>query len=192
MIVRRASGRLVVVAAASAALLLAACGDDASSDATLAGAPPLTSLSAGDPLAARELPVLAAADAPEAGATLDLGALGGPAVVNFWATWCAFCVEEMPAFQAVHEAVGDQVRFIGVDREDNVEAALSFLSDVGVTYETVEDVDGSYFTAVKGRGMPTTLFVDGDGIIRYRHAGPMTGEQLRGFIAQYLEVQALR
>lgn len=144
---------------------------------------PIGTLSSGEALPEATLPVLAAATSVT---TSQLR--GTPLVVNFWATWCAFCVEEMPDFEEVHRAVGDRVRFIGVDREDVPERALELAQRTGVTYELLEDRDGSFFRAVGGRGMPTTLLVAADGRVAYRHAGPLDAEQLRGLIRDHLGI----
>lgn len=122
-------------------------------------------------------------------ATVDTASWRGrPTVVNFWATWCAFCVEEMPAFQAVSEVLGDEVRFVGVDREDRVTEALELARRTGVTYDLVEDPDGAFFQAVGGRGMPTTLFVDADGSVLYAHAGPLTQRRLQELIGEHFGI----
>lgn len=111
---------------------------------------------------------------------------GTPTVVNFWATWCAFCVEEMPDFETVHADLGDSIRFVGVDREDRVAEAVELARRTGVTYTLVEDPDGAFFRAVEGRGMPTTLFVDADGTIVYSHAGPLSERRLRELLEEHL------
>jgi cytochrome c biogenesis protein CcmG/thiol:disulfide interchange protein DsbE len=111
---------------------------------------------------------------------------GEPLVANFWATWCTYCIDEMPALEEVHQALGDRVRFLGVDREDSLEKARLLEQETGVTYPSVVDADGSYFRAAGGRGMPTTLLVDADGVIVYRHAGPLTAEQLEELIHREL------
>lgn len=146
---------------------------------------PIGTLTAGDPVPAVELPVLGH------DGTIAMDDLGGPAVLNFWATWCAFCVEEMPDLQAASEALGDEVRFVGIDREDpNVDKALALASETGVTYELVADPDGAFFRAVEARGMPTTVLVDADGVIRYRHGGPLTRDQLLDLVEEHLGVTA--
>ncbi len=120
---------------------------------------------------------------------LDTSSLHGtPVVLNFWATWCAFCVEEMPALEAVHREVRERVRFVGIDREDNVDKARRLAEETEVSYELVVDDDGSFFRALQGRGMPTTVLVGADGSIVYRHAGPLTAEELRRLIAEHLDI----
>lgn len=120
---------------------------------------------------------------------LDTSSLRGtPVVLNFWATWCAFCVEEMPAFESVHRAMAGGVRFIGVDREDSLAKARTLAEKTEVSYELVVDGDGSFFRAIEGRGMPTTLLVAADGSIAYRHAGPLTATELQRLLAEHLDV----
>lgn len=114
--------------------------------------------------------------------------VGQPLVVNFWAEWCEPCKAEMPDLEQVHRATGDRVRFVGIDYRDRAQAAIDFAAEVGVTYELVEDPDGRYFAAVRGRGTPQTLLVDADGIIVYRHAGPLTRVALERLLAEQLGV----
>jgi cytochrome c biogenesis protein CcmG, thiol:disulfide interchange protein DsbE len=143
----------------------------------------LETLPAGDPLPEAELPYLDRDD------TLETSALRGtPAVVNFWATWCTFCVDEMPDFEEVHADLDGQVRFIGVNVEDRHDKALVFAEETGVSYELVVDDDRSYYFAVLARGMPTTLFVDDEGRIAYRHAGPLDADGLRELVEEHLDV----
>jgi cytochrome c biogenesis protein CcmG, thiol:disulfide interchange protein DsbE len=145
------------------------------------GLAPLSALATDQPLPSATLPRL------NAEGTLSTDDLrGSPAVINFWATWCAFCVEEMPDLQALHEDLGDEIAFVGVDREDDDERALRLAAGTEVTYDLVSDHDGSFFRAVEARGMPTTLLVDADGVIRLRHTGPVTEDQLRTLIDVHL------
>lgn len=112
--------------------------------------------------------------------------VGTPLVVNFWATWCPPCVDEMPDFQEVAEDLEGEVTVLGINARDSADAARTFVDDLGITYELVRDPDASYFTAVNGFGWPTTLLVDPDGIIRYRHTGPLDAARLRELIETHL------
>lgn len=111
---------------------------------------------------------------------------GTPTVVNFWATWCEFCLEEMPDLQAASQELGDAVRFVGVDRQDNRDDALAFVERTGVTYEQVASPPGTYYTEIGARGMPTTLFVTADGEVVWRHTGPITRDEVLRLVDEHL------
>lgn len=175
--------RRLMTVAVVLTLGLTACGSSSEPAESVAGAEtPLGVLTHGDPLPDATLSVLGE-DASVAMSDL----VGTPMIINFWATWCAFCVDEMPDLEQAHQALGDQVRFVGIDREDVVSKALDLAAETGVSYRLLEDVDGSYFHALKARGMPTTVFVDADGVIQYRHAGPITSDELLGLAAEHLD-----
>ncbi len=116
--------------------------------------------------------------------------VGTPTVVNFWATWCAFCIEEMPALQSASQQLEGRVRFVGIDRQDPRDEALAFLDETGVTYDQVASPSGEYYTTIGARGMPTTLFVDADGVVQFRHTGPLTESEVLELVAEHLGVTA--
>ena len=171
------------------AVVITACGGssdgtppDASSTGT--GAQAFETVRAGDPLPEAELGVLG-----EEATVSTAEWIGKPTILNFWATWCAFCIDEMPDLERAHQRLGDAVRFVGIDREDpNEQKAMELAEETGVTYQLVQDPDASYFRAVKGRGMPLTVLVDEDGIIQFRHNGPLTEEQLLDLVDQHLGI----
>lgn len=115
------------------------------------------------------------------GEPVHLSALGKPAIVNFWASWCAFCIEEMPDFERVHQAVGGQVALIGINRAESLEIAERFAGETGVTYTLVLDLDdelggrGGPYQVV---GMPTTLYVRADGTVDTVKVGFHTFEEM--------------
>src|SRR5690606_19504067 len=116
-----------------------------------------------------------------------LGELLGtrPVVVNFFASWCAPCVEEMPAFERVHQELGDQVRFVGVNRPDRPEDAGRIIDRTGITYEVVRD-PGGLLESLEGLVMPTTALITADGQVVRLHSGPMNADQLRTAIDEEL------
>jgi thiol-disulfide isomerase/thioredoxin len=111
---------------------------------------------------------------------------GTPLVLNFWASWCPFCIEEMPGFERVHREFGDAVAFLGVDLQDDPTLARDLAKRTGVTYRLAEDPDGSVYAAVGGLGMPTTLLVSADGRIEQKVTGPLGPDQLRRLILDHL------
>lgn len=181
------NGRGLSAVLLAAGLALSGCGaGDADAPRTGSGATPapLGTLTSGDPLPEASFPVLGG---DEVVSTADFR--GTPTIVNFWATWCTFCIEEMPDLELAHQELGDAVRFVGIDRQDNTQKALELAAETGVTYLLLESKDGTYFERIRGRGMPTTLFVDGEGTIRHRHAGPITADEVLELAEEKLGVE---
>jgi thiol-disulfide isomerase/thioredoxin len=101
---------------------------------------------------------------------------GQPLVINFFASWCAPCLVELPRFEEAYQAHQGKVAFLGVNLQDHPESARRVIADTG--YPVAEDPNGRLFQALGGTGMPTTVFVDADGTIIERHTGELTGRQL--------------
>jgi thiol-disulfide isomerase/thioredoxin len=122
--------------------------------------------------------------------TVRMALLGGrPTVVNLWGSWCYPCRTEMPAFQRVHAALGDRVRFLGVDTLDFENAARSAIQRTGIAYPSVFDRGERIKHAVNTRSLPTTILVGADGVIRNVHVGELTGAELQSDIAEHLGVR---
>lgn len=168
----------------AAGALLVACGGGTGPGTDAASPGGIPTLESGDPLPEATFRVLGG---DEEVSTADFR--GTPTIVNFWATWCTFCIEELPDLERAHQQLGDKVLFVGIDRQDNTEAALELARDTGVSYLLLESPDGTYFERVRGRGMPTTLFVDEEGTIQHRHAGPITAEQLLELVEEKFGVE---
>lgn len=108
---------------------------------------------------------------------------GTPVVVNFWASWCPACVAEMPDFEQVHAALGDEVVFLGLNmQETDPAAAASLVAATGVSYQLGVDPDGSIFNRFGGIAMPTTVFIDEDGEVVTTHAGAIFADDLEDLI----------
>jgi cytochrome c biogenesis protein CcmG, thiol:disulfide interchange protein DsbE len=115
---------------------------------------------------------------------------GTPVVVNFFASWCVPCIDEMPAFERVHQAVGDQVTIIGMANRDAPADALATVEATGVTYPTYDDPDASALTWFGGLGMPTTVFIDAAGEVVDVNSGALTEAELRAKVADLFGVAA--
>lgn len=113
---------------------------------------------------------------------------GTPMLVNFFASTCVPCVTEMPALQAVHEQLGDQVLFLGLAMQDRPEDAQALVERTGVTYRTAQDKDGSVIAALGGTVLPTTVLIGADGKIVASHSGQLDEDGLRSFIADGLGI----
>lgn len=108
---------------------------------------------------------------------------GMPLVVNFFASWCAPCVAEMPAFETVHQSLGDRVAFVGVNLRDQVGAATALVEQTGVTYDIFRDPGGDLATTMGVVVMPSTLFVSPEGQVVEVAAGELSADELRQRIA---------
>ena len=107
---------------------------------------------------------------------------GRPTLVNLWATWCGPCREEMPLLQEAYARYAQHVRFLGVDTQDDAEAARWFLADLDVGYPHVVDPDGELLRELGVRGLPVTLAVDENGQVVARSVGQLTPEELEDLI----------
>jgi thiol-disulfide isomerase/thioredoxin len=107
-----------------------------------------------------------------------LADLEGPAVVNLWATWCAPCKRELPEFQAVHESLGGDVTFVGVNIGDDGDEAADYLDELGITYDQYLDFDSELTAALETATLPMTLIIDADERIALRHIGPLDQDEL--------------
>ena len=120
-----------------------------------------------------------------AGPTLDDGSFdladlrGSVVVVNVWASWCGPCREEMPLLaDAARRWSPDGLRVVGIDVDDDPDAARAFLAGLGgVPFPSVVD-DGRLAVEWGTTGVPETFVVDADGTVVARHIGPVTAEWL--------------
>jgi cytochrome c biogenesis protein CcmG, thiol:disulfide interchange protein DsbE len=110
--------------------------------------------------------------------------------VNFFASWCVPCVEEMPAIEAVHQSLGDQVTIVGLANQDRDEDALATVEATGVTYPTYGDPDASAIGYFGGLSMPTTVFIAADGTVVDVNSGPLTEAELRTKISDLFGIAA--
>lgn len=111
---------------------------------------------------------------------------GRPVVLNFFGSWCPPCVEEMPAFQEVHEELGDRVAFVGVAVNDSVEAAQGIVEKTGVTYDVGRDAAGRLFAAFGVVNMPSTFLISPEGGIVASRPGELSADELRDLIDEHL------
>ena len=110
-------------------------------------------------------------------------------VVNSWASWCPFCVNELPDFAGLQEEFPDIV-VIAINRRESIETARTFADSLGVTDKMLflqDPRDIFYRNLIGGFTMPETLFIDRDGNIHTHKRGFMGVEEMREITRAVLE-----
>jgi cytochrome c biogenesis protein CcmG/thiol:disulfide interchange protein DsbE len=111
------------------------------------------------------------------GGTISLADLRGQVVlVNFWATWCPPCRAEMPDIQQVYDRYREQgFTVLAVNQQEGEAQVAPFADQMGLTFPILMDRDGSVSARYRVNGLPSTFFVDRDGIVQnVTLGGPMS------------------
>ncbi len=103
---------------------------------------------------------------------------GKPVVVNFWATWCGPCKEEMPRLVAAAETYAGRVHFLGVDVQDDSASAADFIRRYDIPFRSLSDPDGKIRHAQRLVGLPETQFYSADGELVFLNRGEIQEEEL--------------
>ena len=113
------------------------------------------------------------------GKNLKLSEMTGNVVlINFWASWCGPCREEMPLLNALHKKYAPLgFTVLGVNVEEQLDGARGFLSNVPVDFPILLDNKNKVSKQYKVIAMPTTVVVDRDGNMRYLHEGYKPGDE---------------
>jgi cytochrome c biogenesis protein CcmG/thiol:disulfide interchange protein DsbE len=170
---------VIVASAALAALLIygvASQGTDTSID---------DRLRAGErvPAALASLPLLGA---PGEGSLADHR--GKIVVLNFWASWCPPCVEELPLLARTHRRIRRRdATVLGVNYKDLPEDASDFARRFRLRYRSLRDRDGEYGQRYGLTGLPETFLIDRRGRIAALRRGPVTQQWLDGQLAPLLQ-----
>jgi cytochrome c biogenesis protein CcmG/thiol:disulfide interchange protein DsbE len=110
---------------------------------------------------------------------------GKPVVVNFWASWCAPCVQELPVL-ATAASKHPEVAFVGVDNQDTMSGFQSFEQVHPHPYPVGQIVTGTY-QSYGVAGLPATFFIDSQGVVAASFSGPLdeaTLDHYLGLIAK--------
>jgi cytochrome c biogenesis protein CcmG/thiol:disulfide interchange protein DsbE len=126
------------------------------------------------------------------GEQVQLSSLRGKIVViNFWTTWCPPCRAETPALETSYEAYKDSdVVVLGVNLtdQDSLKEVESFVQEFGLTYPILLDRDGAVGLLYQLNGLPTTFFINRQGVIRtVVVGGPMSATFIRSKVETLLK-----
>lgn len=144
------------------------------------GDPRLGPLVAARPEVGKPAPDFALLDARD-GTVRRLSDFRGRAVlVNWYASWCGPCRREIPEFNAMLRAVGeDRIVVLGIDYQEPADAAVSILEELGASYPALLDTDAEVADHYRvGNRIPSSFLVDADGVLRSIRVGQITPAQL--------------
>jgi len=115
------------------------------------------------------------------GGNVRLSDLRGQVVmINFWATWCGPCRQEMPLLQQIqakYEPLG--FTLVGINVEPDSAAAMTWLKQVSVSFPILFDQKNVVAEQFGVQGMPSSVFVDRAGNVRYVHRGYQPGDEAK-------------
>lgn len=110
---------------------------------------------------------------------------GRPLFINVFASWCPPCRVELPGIVRAHDRYGKEIAFLGVDEQEPPHVAGSFAQREGIRYTVCTD-SGPFEAAYGAAQIPTSIFVDRNGIVRLIHRGPLSAAQLNAQLERLL------
>jgi DsbE subfamily thiol:disulfide oxidoreductase len=111
---------------------------------------------------------------------------GSVLVINVWADWCDPCREEQPQLVRLADRYRDEVRFLGINYQDDRDAARAWVEEFGVPYPSLYDPSGRTAAELGYPALPDTYVVDREGTIRWVVFGATDGPELAGLIDDVL------
>jgi len=107
---------------------------------------------------------------------------GKPVIINFWATWCPYCVDEMGYFENSYQEYGDDIVFMMIDAVDGTretfEKGKAFIDEHEYTFPVYYDLDQHAVYVYQINSLPTTVFIDKEGYVVAYQPGGLTEDML--------------
>jgi cytochrome c biogenesis protein CcmG, thiol:disulfide interchange protein DsbE len=115
--------------------------------------------------------------------TMTLSQYRGKVVVlNFWATWCVPCQNELPLLQKYSDEFAGKIAVIGVNSQESETDVTNFLRIRKINFPVALDMNGEIIREFAIQGYPTTYFLDADGVIRAEHIGELREDLMLGYL----------
>jgi peroxiredoxin len=113
------------------------------------------------------------------GQSIRLGELRGhPVLINFWATWCGYCIDEMPFIEKYYERYASELIVLAVEVGDPIAKVRSVVTKNGYKFPILLDPDNLVYKKYRLNTFPVTFILDESGVIRVKHQGYMSEDKL--------------
>lgn len=117
------------------------------------------------------------------GRSIQLSQYRGKVVVlNFWATWCIPCKDEMPLLQKYADTLKSKVIVLGVNSQEAIVDVKAFVDANAISFPIALDGNGEILRKFLVHNYPTTFFIDPNGILRDQHIGTLSDELMNGYL----------
>lgn len=110
---------------------------------------------------------------------------GKPVLLEFWAPWCGGCLQNIPSLKALQARFGDQIAIIAPSSETGRKTVSRFIAEHAISYPVALS-NQRLLDAYRVAAIPVTILIDGQGVVRYHHAGQFSPEALGKTIAGLL------
>lgn len=118
------------------------------------------------------------------GNSVTIGKKGKITVLNFWATWCPPCRQEMPELESFSKKHKDTVLFYAVNLQEPDEQVKAFISKNQYQMPVLLDSEGAVTAKFVIRAIPTTIILNEKGVIKFRKSGPVTADELESVLKE--------
>jgi thiol-disulfide isomerase/thioredoxin len=117
------------------------------------------------------------------GTEIRLGDLTGkPILINFWASWCIPCREEMPLIEKYFQKYPNELQVVAVNDGESEEVVRTFAEGLNLSFPILLDPQSDTSRLYNVLGLPTTFFIDENGILKFQHTGILTELQLLNYL----------
>ena len=103
-------------------------------------------------------------------------------MLNFWASWCGPCVEEMPTLQAYSEKYEQDLIILGINADEPRSDVVGFVEQHSLSFTILLDPDSRIQDLYSIRAFPTSYFIDQEGVVRAVHIGSLSESLLVGYL----------
>ena len=123
------------------------------------------------------------------GNPVTVGKTGKITMLNFWATWCPPCRQEMPELEVFANKHKDTILFAAINLQEPTAKVKEFLEQNKYSLPVLLDGEGQVGSAFLIRAIPTTIVLDKNGIIKFRKSGPVTAAEMEAVLKEVQEKQ---